>query len=309
VHKYILHRVIMLIPILLAVSFIVFFIIDLAPGDVVDIIAPEDASVADRERMREELGLNAPLLVRYLHYVGGLVRGNLGTAYSNNQDVFRVYMQRLPQTLILALAGTVIAVLMSIPLGIIAAVNQNSWKDSASMIFGLLGLSMPNFWLGLLLVIAFALKLGWFPSVGNDTPLSIVLPAITLGTGHAALITRTTRSSMLEVIRQDYLRTARAKGVSEKMVIRKHALKNALIPIITVMGTQLGMALGGAVLTESVFAWPGVGRLIVDAINARDIPMVTGSIIMTTMLTSILILLVDIAYAFVDPRVKARYSN
>lgn len=308
-HKYILHRVIMLIPILLAVSFIVFFIIDLAPGDVVDIIAPEDASVADRERMREELGLNAPLLVRYLHYVGGLVRGNLGTAYSNNQDVFRVYMQRLPQTLILALAGTVIAVLMSIPLGIIAAVNQNSWKDSASMIFGLLGLSMPNFWLGLLLVIAFALKLGWFPSVGNDTPLSIVLPAITLGTGHAALITRTTRSSMLEVIRQDYLRTARAKGVSEKMVIRKHALKNALIPIITVMGTQLGMALGGAVLTESVFAWPGVGRLIVDAINARDIPMVTGSIIMTTMLTSILILLVDIAYAFVDPRVKARYSN
>jgi peptide/nickel transport system permease protein len=259
--------------------------------------------------MREEMGLNAPVLIRYIKYMKGLLAGDLGRSYSNNQDVFKAYMQRLPQTLILALAGTLIAIAISIPLGIIAAIHQNTWKDTVSMIFGLLGLSMPNFWLGLLLVIAFALKLGLFPSVGNDTPLSIVLPAITLGTGHAALITRTTRSSMLEVIRQDYLRTARAKGVSEKVVIRKHALKNALIPIITVMGTQLGMALGGAVLTESVFAWPGVGRLIVDAINARDIPMVTGSIVMTTMLTSILILLVDIAYAFVDPRVKARYAR
>ena len=221
--KYVISRILQLFPILLAVSFIVYFIVDLAPGDAVDILAPEDASQEERVLMREEMGLNDPVFIRYIKYMKGLLVGDLGRSYSNDQDVFKVYIQRLPQTLILALAGTLVAVTISIPLGIIAAINQNTWKDTASMIFGLLGLSMPNFWLGLLLVIAFALKLGLFPSVGNDTPLSIVLPAITLGTGHAALITRTTRSSMLEVIRQDYLRTARAKGVSEKVVIRKHA--------------------------------------------------------------------------------------
>ncbi len=308
-HKYIFKRILMLIPILLAVSFVVYFVVDLAPGDIVDIMAADDMSIEVKEQIREEMGLNDPLLVRYSRYMSGLLRGDLGQSYSTNQDIFEIYMQRLPQTLKLALAASVVAIFMSIPLGIIAAVHQNSWKDTFSMIFGLLGLSIPNFWLGLMLIIAFALTLGWFPSIGNEGFRSIVLPAITLGTGHAALLTRTTRSCMLEVIRQDYLRTARAKGVSEGKVIRKHALKNALIPIITVMGTQLGLALGGAVLTETVFAWPGVGRLVVDAINARDIPMVTGCIIMTTMLSSVLILLVDIAYAFVDPRVKARYSS
>ncbi len=308
-HKYIFKRILMLIPILLAVSFVVYFVVDLAPGDIVDIMAADDMSAEVKEQIREEMGLNDPLLIRYSRYMSGLLRGDLGQSYSTNQNIFEIYMQRLPQTLKLALAASVVAIFMSIPLGIIAAVHQNSWKDTFSMIFGLLGLSIPNFWLGLMLIIAFALTLGWFPSIGNEGFRSIVLPAITLGTGHAALLTRTTRSCMLEVIRQDYLRTARAKGVSEGKVIRKHALKNALIPIITVMGTQLGLALGGAVLTETVFAWPGVGRLVVDAINARDIPMVTGCIIMTTMLSSVLILLVDIAYAFVDPRVKARYSS
>lgn len=177
------------------------------------------------------------------------------------------------------------------------------------MVLALLGLSMPNFWLGLLLIIAFSLHLGLFPSGGMSGLSSIVLPAITIGTGYTAIMTRTTRSSMLDVIRQDYLRTARAKGVSEKAVIRRHALKNALIPIITVVGTQMAACIGGSVLTETVFAWPGVGRLIIDSVNQRDVPAVTGSIIMTTIMISVILLVIDLLYAFVDPRIKAQYAR
>jgi peptide/nickel transport system permease protein len=299
----------MLIPVLVAVSLLVYFIIDLAPGDVVDVIAPDDASPEDKELMREMMGLNDPFIIRYARYMQGLMRGDLGKSYVNNRDVFEVYFSRLPNTLLLALAGAFVAVLIAVPLGVVSAMHRGSWKDAISMIFGLLGLSMPNFWLGLLLIIFFSLKLGLFPSYGSEGWSSIVLPAITVGTAQAALVMRTTRSSMLEVVRQDYLRTARAKGVPERTVIYKHALRNALIPIVTVMGTQLGVSLGGAVFTETVFAWPGVGRLVVDAINSRDIPMVTGCLILTTMLASFLILLVDIAYAFIDPRIKARYTK
>jgi peptide/nickel transport system permease protein len=306
---YTIRRLLMLIPVLVAVSLLVYFIIDLAPGDVVDVIAPDDASPEDKELMREMMGLNDPFIIRYARYMQGLMRGDLGKSYVNNRDVFEVYFSRLPNTILLALAGAIVAMLIAVPLGVVAAINRNSWKDAFSMVFGLLGMSMPNFWMGLLLIIFFSLKLGLFPSFGSEGWLSIVLPALTVGTSQAALITRTTRSSMLEVIRQDYLRTARAKGVPERKVIYKHALKNALIPIITVMGTQMGVSLGGAVFTETVFAWPGVGRLVVDAINSRDITMVTGCLILTTMLTSFLILLVDIAYAFIDPRIKARYTK
>jgi len=306
-HKYIISRLLSLIPVILAVSFIVFFIVDLAPGDVVDIIAGTEVSVADKAVMREEMGLNKPLLVRYFRYMGGMLRGDMGISYVTNKNVFDIYMSRLPATLLLASVGTIVALAIAIPLGITAAVHQNTWLDSSSMVIGLLGLSIPTFWLGLMLIIVFSLKLGLFPSIGNQTLLSIVLPAITVGSGQAALTMRTTRSSMLEVIRQDYLSTARAKGVPEKVVIRKHAFKNALIPILTVIGTQFGVALGGAVMTETVFAWPGVGRLLVDSISNRDTLMVTGSIILTTILSSIVMLLIDIAYAFVDPRIKARY--
>ena len=299
----------MLIPIILAVSFIVFFIVDLAPGDVVDVIAGNEVSVEDKAAMREEMGLNKPLLVRYFRYMGGMLRGDMGISYVTNKNVFAIYMSRLPATLLLASVGTVVALLIAIPLGITAAVHHNTWLDSGSMVIGLLGLSIPTFWLGLILIIIFSLKLGIFPSIGNQTILSIVLPAITVGSGQAALTMRTTRSSMLEVIRQDYLSTARAKGVPEKIVIRKHAFKNALIPILTVIGTQFGVAMGGAVMTETVFAWPGVGRLLVDSISNRDTQMVTGAIILTTILSSVVILLIDIAYAFVDPRIKARYSK
>lgn len=306
-HKYIINRLLSLIPVILAVSFIVFFIVDLAPGDVVDIIAGTEVSVADKTAMREEMGLDKPFLVRYLRYMSGMLRGDMGISYVTNKNVFEIYMSRLPATLLLASVGTIVALGIAIPLGITAAVHQNTWLDSGSMVIGLLGLSIPTFWLGLMLIIVFSLKLGLFPSIGNQTLLSIVLPAITVGSGQAALTMRTTRSSMLEVIRQDYLSTARAKGVPEKIVIRKHAFKNALIPILTVIGTQFGVAMGGAVMTETVFAWPGVGRLLVDSISNRDTQMVTGAIILTTILSSIVILLIDIAYAFVDPRIKARY--
>ena len=307
--RYTIRRLLMLIPILIAVSLVVYFIVDLAPGEVVDVIAPVDASPEDKELLREMMGLNDPFIIRYARYMQGLMRGDLGKSYVNNRDVFEVYFSRLPNTLLLALAGAFVAVLIAVPLGVVSAMHRGSWKDAISMIFGLLGLSMPNFWLGLLLIIFFSLKLGLFPSYGSEGWSSIVLPAITVGTAQAALVMRTTRSSMLEVVRQDYLRTARAKGVPERTVIYKHALRNALIPIVTVMGTQLGVSLGGAVFTETVFAWPGVGRLVVDAINSRDIPMVTGCLILTTMLASFLILLVDIAYAFIDPRIKARYTK
>ena len=308
-YKYIIKRFLLLIPVLLAVSFIVYFIVDLAPGDAVDVLLASNASEEDKNALREEMGLNDPLIVRYSKYIKGIIKGDLGISYVSKKNVFRTYMQRLPQTLKLAFAAIAFALLIGIPLGITAAVHQNTWLDSGSMVVGLVGVSMPNFWLGLLLILFFAVRLKLFHSMGNKTPLSIVLPAITVGARQSALIMRTTRSSMLEVIRQGYLQTARAKGVPERKVIYVHALKNALIPIITVIGTQLGATLGGAVITENIFAWPGVGKLITDSISQRDVPLITGCIIMTTMLASILILVVDIIYAFVDPRVKARYSK
>lgn len=308
--KYILKRCAMLIPIMMAVTFVVFFIIDLAPGDAVDVIATMETSVEEKEVMREEMGLNDPLVIRYIHYMGNLLQGDMGTSYFSHKPVFDICMDRLPNTLILALAGIFIAIVVAIPLGLLAAIKQNSWIDTFSMAIGLFGVSMPNFWLGLLLILAFSLNLGWFPSFGNTEGIrSLILPAFCISAAQAALIMRITRSSMLEVIRQDYLRTARAKGVREMIVIRKHALKNAFIPIITVIGTQLGVTLGGAVMVETVFAWPGMGRMIVDAIGQRDIPVVTGGIILATMLTAVLMLIVDIAYVFIDPRIKARYTR
>lgn len=299
----------MLIPVLLGVAFIIFAIMNVAEGDPVYQVAGPDATEEQLEALREEMGLNGSLVERYFRYIGKLLTGNLGVSYVSKLDVMGLYLQRLPNTLKLASLAMFVAVIISVPLGIVAAVNQNSWKDTLAMILALLGLSMPNFWLGLLLMLLFSLKLGWFPSGGAEGFGSVVLPAITVGVGLAALLTRTTRSSMLDVLRQDYLRTARAKGVSEHKVVYRHALRNALIPIITIFGVQFSNVLGGSVLAETVFAWPGVGRLVVDAIDQRDIPTVTGALIMTTMLVTVVNLLVDIIYAYVDPRIKAQYTK
>ena len=307
--RYIMKRILMMIPVLIAVSFVVYFLMDLAPGDIISSMAPQDATEAEIEIMRAELGLNGSLIERYFRYLGNLLRGDMGMSLSLKRPVADVFFERFPATLELALAATVVALAISIPLGIAAATHHRSFLDGFSMVTAMLGLSMPGFWLGLLLILFFSHQLGWLPSGGSGGIVHLILPALALGAGQAGSLTRITRSSMLDVIRQDYLRTARAKGVSEKMVICKHALKNALIPIITVFGSTLGNLLGGAVAIETVFSWPGIGRLTVSAINTRDITLATGCIIMFTVLLTVTMLLVDIAYAYVDPRIKAQYSK
>ena len=252
-HRYIIKRLLLMIPVIIGVSFLVFFIMDLAPGDAVDILAPEGATAEDLEAIRHDLGLDQPVIVRYVKYMGGMLHGDMGVSYVSKTDVFDTYMEKLPATIKLSFASILVSILLSVPLGIYSATRQGTVQDNISMIVAMIGLSMPNFWLGLLLIIVFSLNLGWFPS-------SIVLPAITIGTGLMATLTRTTRSSMLDVLKQEYLRTARAKGIPEKIVITSHALRNALIPIITIIGTQLAGVLGGSVLTETVFAWPGVAK-------------------------------------------------
>lgn len=308
-YRYVIKRILMMIPVILAVSFVVYFLMDLAPGDIVAQMAPQDATQAEIEMLREQYGLNGSLLERYFRYMGNLVQGDLGMSLSLKRPVITCFFERFPATLELAFASIIVTMLISIPLGIAAATHHRSLLDGVSMITALIGVSMPSFWLGLLLIIAFSLKLKLLPSGGSGGLEFLILPALTLGAGNAGHMTRITRSSMLDVIRQDYLRTARAKGVSEKQVIRKHALKNALIPIINVFGSTFGNSLGGAVAIETVFAWPGVGRLTVAAINNRDMTLATGCIIMFTIFMNVTMLLVDIAYAYADPRIKAQYSK
>ncbi len=308
-HRYIIKRILMLIPVIVGVSLLVFVMMDMAPGTVVDIIGGE-MSTEELAELNHQLGYDRSVFYRYFLYMKDLLHGDLGTSFIYKMDVWDLYMQRLPATLELAGASVLLAILLSIPLGIKAATGHGGLTDNVSMVAALLGLSMPNFWLGMMLIVLFSNRLGWLPSYGaTDGIKSLILPALTIGTGLMATLTRTTRSSMLDVLRADYLRTARSKGVPEKKVVSKHALKNALIPIITIIGTQLGNAVGGAVVTENVFAWPGVGRLIIDAINQRDTTTVTGCIIMTTVMICVIMMVVDIIYAFVDPRLRAQYAS
>jgi peptide/nickel transport system permease protein len=307
-HKYIFKRILLLIPVLLGVSFLVFSIMSFTPGDPAQLILGESAPKAAVAALREEMGLNDPFLIQYGKFVLNAVQGDFGRSYTSGREVFGEIFQRFPNTLILAVIGVVIAILIGIPVGIISATKQYSIIDSTSMIAALLGVAMPNFWLGLMLILFFSVGLGWLPSGGFGGWKSLILPSITLGTGAAAIITRMTRSSMLEVIRQDYIRTARAKGVSEKKVINKHALKNALIPVITVIGLQFGYLLGGAVLTETVYSWPGVGRMMVEAIRSKDTPVVLAAVLFLATTFSVVNLFVDILYGFVDPRVKSQYK-
>ncbi|EEO35743.1 glutathione ABC transporter, permease protein GsiC [Fusobacterium mortiferum ATCC 9817] len=307
-HKYVLKRILLLIPVLLGVSLLVFAIMSLTPGDPAQLILGENAPKEAVLKLREEMGLNDPFFMQYFRFVKNAIMGDFGRSYTTGREVFGEIFVRFPNTLILAVIGIIISVCIGIPIGIISATRQYSFLDSFSMVIALLGVSMPVFWLGLMLILTFSVKLGWLPSGGFDGLKSIILPAVTLGVGSAAIITRMTRSSMLEVIRQDYIRTARAKGVAEKVVINKHALKNALIPIITVVGLQFGHLLGGAVLTESVYSWPGVGRLMVDAIRQKDTPTVLAAVVFLAAAFSVVNLLVDILYAYVDPRIKSQYK-
>ena len=311
---FIFKRILMMIPVLLGVTFIIFFILNLAPGDPAAIMLGDGASIEAIEQLREELGLNDPLMLRYVNYIRGLLRGDMGISWRNRISVWEQVMDRLPNTMILASAAIIVALAMGIPLGIISAKKQYSIMDNTAVVLSLVAVSMPNFWLGLLLSLFFALHLGWLPSQGMGVGLipllrSLILPAITLGTDSAAMIARMTRSSMLEVIRQDYITTARSKGITEAEVTRRHMFKNALIPIITAIGLRFGFLLGGSMITETVFSWPGLGRLMVTAIVERDIPVVLGTVTFIAIIFSFVNLIVDIIYAFVDPRIKSQYKS
>lgn len=307
--RYIMKRLLWLIPVLIGVSLFIFLIMDLCPGDAALTVLGENAPEKLLQDFRAENGLNDPVLIRYGRYMLNLLHGNLGVSYVTGRDVMQTFLQRLPNTLLLAFTGVTLAVAISIPLGVMAALRRGTVLDGTLMVLALLGLSMPLFWLGLILIIIFSLELKWLPSGGSGGVKFLILPAVTLAVSKMAVITRTTRSSMLAVLNEDYIRTARAKGVSKKEATMKHAMRNALIPIITCIGIELGSSLGGSVLCEIVFSWPGVGRLIFDSIGKRDIPMITGALIMTTMLVSVMLLVVDIIYAFVDPRIKAQYQR
>jgi len=309
VYRYIVKRILVLIPVIIGVSLLIFVMMDLAPGDIVDYLG-EDYSLEDAAAMRHELGLDRSVFYRYLVYMKDLLRGDMGYSPMQNSDIWSLYKQRFPNTLKLALASMIVCVGLSLPLGIVSAKHRGSGIDNVSSVLSILGLSIPNFWLGMLLIILFAVKLKILPAFGaDDGILSLILPAFTVGTGMMATMARTTRSAMLDVLSQDYLRTARSQGVPEKTVVDKLALRNALIPIITVFGTQLGGCFGGALVTENVFTYPGVGQMIVKGIKSSDTTLVCGFIMMSVIMICVVQLAIDILYAFVDPRLKSQYAS
>ncbi|WP_158734969.1 nickel ABC transporter permease [Alteribacillus sp. YIM 98480] len=301
--QFIIRRILQTVPVLLGVTILVFFMMHLIPGDPAQVIAGEAANEEQVEQMRERLGLNDPLYVQYGTYLMNALQGDLGDSIRSGREVTAEVSSRFWVTFELAFYSTLLSIFIGLIAGIISAVRQYTFSDVGIMIAALFGLSMPNFWLGLMLMQYFSLNLGWLPVSGWGTPDRIILPVLALGTAGAAIIARMTRSSMLEVISQDYIRTARAKGVKEKYVIYKHALKNAMIPVVTVIGLEFGTLLGGAVLTETVFSINGLGRYIVESIGARDFPVVQGSVLVIALVFVIVNLLVDISYRFLNKRI------
>lgn len=309
--RYIIKRLIGIIPVLLCVSIVVFIITRVIPGDPAAVMLGAEASAEAIAAYREQLGLNDPLIVQYFRFLWDLLHLNLGTSLASNQPVFDLIINVLPNTILLASCALIIALVVAIPIGIFSAMKQNSIFDYFFMTTALVGVSMPVFWLGLMLVLIFSSGLGWLPAIGmGDSGQGfwgmashLILPSITLATVPMANFARITRSSMLEVIRQDYIRTARAKGLSEFIVICKHGLKNAFVPILTVMGMQISGLLSGSVLTETIFAWPGMGRLIVDAIDKRDFVLVQGGVMFLAFMFVFVNLVVDVLYVLVNPRI------
>ena len=307
--KYIIRRLLLLVPVMLGVSVIVFSLLYFTPGDPVRNKLGTNASPVEVERLREKMGLNDPFLVQFGRYLKNIVfHGSLGESYITEQPVVLEIAARVSATVRLAISATIVAIIFGIPLGIVSAIKQYSVFDHITMIFALIGLSMPVFWLGLLMILLFSVKLGWFPSSGFSGLKYMVLPAMALGAQSIAVLTRMTRSSMLETIRQDYIRTARAKGQREKVVVFKPALGNSLIPVITIIGIQFGQLMGGAVMTEIIFSIPGIGRLMIDSIKLRDVPVVLGCVLFVAVTFAIVNLIVDILYTYVDPRIKTQYA-
>lgn len=309
--QYIIRRILQAFLVMFGVTFLVFIVMYQA-GDPVILMASPEASQEEIDNLRRNLGLDRPWYIQYADFLGSAVQGDFGTSLRQGQPVFSLVMERIPATLQLAVSAFVFSVVISIPVGVISATKRNSIYDNVAMGFALLGQSLPVFFLGVMLIWIFGFVFGWLPSAGRGDPdfvsrmRHLILPAITLGTFSLAQNARLVRSSLLEVLGLDYVKTARAKGISEYHVIMRHALRNALIPVITVIGIQFGALLGGAVITETVFAWPGIGRLLIQAINQQDFPLVVGAVTIIALIFVFLNLLVDLTYGFLDPRV--RYS-
>ena len=307
--KFILKRMLLMFIVMVGVTMMTFLIMHFTPGDPAEMIAMarygvDDLTREDIEWVRIQEGLDAPIHIQYLRWLSHALHGDLGCSLTNGEPVLSEILIRFPATIKLAVVSMIIALIIAIPVGIISATRQYSLIDNASMMGAMLGVSMPNFWLGLLFILLFSLYLGWFPVCGYGGFEYIILPALTLGTGMAAITARLMRSSMLEVLGQDYIRTARAKGLAEKVVISKHALKNAIIPVVTVIGMQFGRVLEGAVIVETIFAWPGIGKLLVDSIYARDFAMIQGGVLFVAAIFVIVNLVVDISYTYLDPRIR-----
>ncbi len=302
--RYIVYRITLMFFVLFGVSIFVFLLVRLVPGDPAELLADQWATKKDIELLRRQWGLDKPLITQYLVFMNHLLHGDLGNSVASNTPVAKEIAAKFPNTLKLAITGTLIAIIIGAFAGIISAAKPYSIFDNISMVLALLGVSTPAFWLGLMLILLFAVKLDWFPATGAGTIKHLILPSITLGLLTAGVIARQTRSSMLEALQQDYVKTARAKGLRETIVIYKHALKNALIPVVTIVGLQFGHLLGGAVLVESVFGWPGMGRFLVDSIFTRDYPVIQGAILVFATAFSLVNLGVDLLYGSIDPRIR-----
>lgn len=302
--RYLVRRLLLTVPVLLGVATLVFALIHLVPGDPARSMLGDTASQEEIEQLRHALGLDRPLLIQYKSFLGGLVRGDLGTSFRNGVPVAQEIRDRLFRTFQLAFAAMFVAVAIAIPLGILAAVFRGTAIDHGAMTLALVGISMPNFWLGPLLAILFAVRLGWLPVAGTGSLAHLVLPAVTLGAALAAILARMTRASLLEELRELYVLAARARGLSRARAILRHAFRNSLIPVVTIIGLQFGAVLTGTIITETIFAWPGVGRLLIQAINFRDYPLVQGCILFISFTYVLMNLLTDITYGLLDPRIR-----
>jgi len=301
---YLYKRIILACIVVLGVATLVFLLIHLVPGDPVEVMLGESAQLADREALRVALGLDQPLMQQWLHFMTQLLHLDFGTSLYSKREIAAILGERIPATAVLAVASLLVALILAFPLGVVAALNRGRGWDVVAMTFSMLGISIPNFWLGPLLILVFSIGLGWFPVSGYGGPLSLVLPALTLGSAMAALLSRMVRASLLEVLNEEYMRAAAARGLSPLAIIVRHGLPNAMLPIITVLGLQFGALLAGAVITETIFAWPGIGQLTIDAIQKRDYPVVQACVLLISLTYVFINLLTDLAYAWLDPRVR-----
>lgn len=293
-----------IIPILFLVSIFIFLFVHLIPGDPARIVAGQDATLEDVEMVREELGLDKPMHIQYLSFVSGIFQGDLGTSLKTNRPVFDEIAMRFMPTFWLTVWSMFWAVLAGLLIGVISATNRNKWQDYIGMFGAISGISMPSFWLGLLLIQLFAVQLGWLPTGGLESWKSYILPSITLGAGVAAVVARFSRSSLMDILKDDYIRTGRAKGLSESKVVWGHGLKNAMIPVVTMTGLQFGFLLGGSVVIETVFSWPGLGRLLIDSVAYRDYPVIQAEMLIFALEFVLINLIVDLIYGFLNPQIR-----